>query len=116
MKKDREQLDEDAREVKEATILRNKQDKVRNRFLFLQDVEQRFFPAEYVRAQAKEACKILNELQLTPLNSLYTKMCTIMQDPNFMYDMYLMQNEFGMLVPDENRINKLIVPEKTEDE
>lgn len=100
-------------ETREANAIRNKQDKIRNRFDYLQEVHVKHFQEEYVRAQAKEVCKILNELKLTPLNSLFTKVNDFMYSVDFMYDMYLTENEFGMLEPDEVRIKKLILPDPT---
>ena len=65
--------------------------------------------AEFTLAQAKEICAYLFRLKLTPFFGWFSHIQdNIEKDKdNFLHGYYLIENEFGILEPDMERINKL---------
>jgi len=98
-------------QTKAAQDLKRQQDKARAKFEYLLAVDKRHFSYEYVKAQAKEICSYLNFCSLTPLNAWYGALREMIVNDKFMSSYYLRLNEFGQLEPDEERIEKLILPE-----
>lgn len=116
MKKDKDQIATRDKENQDALNLKRAQDKVRKKFEYLESVDAKEFQAEYVKAQAKEICDYLQYLRLTPLQSWYSKQLEIISDPIFMHNHFLKKNEYEEIVPDLERISKLVLPEAdTED-
>lgn len=115
MRKDKEVVSQQDNENNRALALKRTQDKIRSKFEFLSKVEPKYFQAEYVKTQAQEICNYLKYLGLTPLRAWYSKQLETISDPVFMYDFFLTKNEFGTIVPDIERIEKLILPDPLED-
>lgn len=96
---------------KSAQELKRQQTKARAKFAYLLDVDKQHFTYEYIMAQAKEICSYLNFILFTPFNAWHGKLRDTVVNDDFMYNFYLRLNEFGQLEPDEERINKLILPD-----
>ena len=109
MGKSKKQLTEEQREKFEADSLRKKQAKIRKEFEYLQDADTLTFQSEFIRAQAKEICKYYNRLKLTPFRALEGKFREMIMDEDFMYEFFIKENEYGELVPDDERIDSLIL-------
>ena len=96
--------------------LKKAQGKTKMKYDFLKQVSPKYFQAEFVKAQAEEICRYLKEIQLTPLNPWYSKLFDTIQDGQFMSQFYLTFNEFGVVEPDYEKIDTLILPDpKPED-
>jgi hypothetical protein len=96
--------------------LKKSQGKTKQKYDFLKQISPKYFQAEFVKAQAEEICRYIKEIQLTPLNPWYSKLYDIAQDGQFMSQFYLTFNEFGVVEPDYEKINTLILPDpKPED-
>lgn len=99
------------KELQETYKLKKRQAKVRSDYNFLKDVSVKFFQAEYVKAQAEEICRYLNDIQLTPLNPWYSKLQELVCSGPFMSQFYLTYNENGVVEPDYEKIKTLILPD-----
>jgi len=100
----------------DAFKLKKHQEKVRYKYDFLKNVTPKYFQAEYVKAQAEEICKYVGDMQLTPLNPWYSALYEMVSSGPFMDNFYLTYNDHDTIVPDYERIQKLILPEPNKDE
>lgn len=100
----------------EALKLKRIQDKVRKKFDFLGEVDSKHFQAEYIKAQAKEICDYLQYLRLTPFRAWYSKQLEIVSNSVFMFDHFLMMNEYKEIIPDLKRIEALVLKEPSKED
>lgn len=107
-------------EIAEGNKIRKQQNKIKNRYNYLKNIDprDRFFPYEFAKAQATEAVRYLQELKQLPFVNLRRAIeYTFKNDVILRHDLYVKYNEFGELEIDEKRLKKLILPEPlTEDE
>jgi len=107
-------------EIAEGNKLRKQQNKIKNRYNYLSkmDPRDRFFPYEFVKAQAKEAVRYLQELKQYPFHNFRIAIERMMaEDAVLRHCMYVKHNEFNELIVDEERLKTLILPEEqSEDE
>ena len=87
--------------------LKKEQAKIHKEFSYLNKVEN--LALEYALAQANEICDYLNRLTVVPFPSwkafIYGKIKQGKEE--FLYTFYLLENEFGVFEPDNERINKI---------
>ena len=95
-----------------------KQASIQNEFGFLMDCDRRKVQSEFIRAQAKEICKYLYRLKFTPFRSWEAKIKELIddEDEDFLYSFYIIANEFGELIPDEERILALVLTDPDPEE
>ena len=88
-------------------ILKKEQAKVRREFNFLKTTDNIQF--DFASAQANEICSYLNRLIIAPFQAWETFLLTsIYQNKEeFFYRFYLCENEFGVIIPDNERITEL---------
>lgn len=98
-------------QLEEAKRLKKQQDKTKSKYDFLANTTTKYFQAEYVKAQAEEVCRYMNEIQLSPLNAWYSELYYLVSSGNFMSKYYLTFNEFGGIEPDYKRIETLVLPD-----
>ena len=98
-------------ELQKAHRLKKRQEKVRSDFSILKNTSTKYFQAEFVKVQAEEICRYISELQLTPLNPWYSKILELVNNGPFMSQFYLTLNEFGVIIPDYEKIKTLILPD-----
>jgi hypothetical protein len=103
-------------EMSEARKLKKTQERSRTRFDYLKNVTPKYFQAEYVKAQAEEICNYIKEIGLTPLNPWYSALINMASTGAFMSQFYLTYNAHGVIEPDYERIEKLILPDATPDD
>jgi hypothetical protein len=96
---------------KEAALVKKQQDKIRKKFEYLAKVEKKLFQSEYIKAQANEICSYAKYVKLLPFKGWHSSLLAIINEPTFLYNNYLMINEFGEIEPDLKRIESLVLPE-----
>jgi len=96
--------------------LKNKS-KIEKEFSNIIKVEDKYFAAEFAKTQAKEIIKYLHRLRLSPLKAWesFIRESINRNKDVFLYDFYLIENEFGELELDNDRINELILQDPVED-
>lgn len=105
----RELLDDELKAKYEADALRRKQDKVRKEFEYLHSIDTLHFQSEFLKAQAKEICRYYNRIKLTPFRSWESSLRDMIEDEEFLYDHYIIVNEYGELEPDAERLDALVL-------
>ena len=88
--------------------IKKTQAKIRKEFSYLNKVKN--IGLAYTSAQAKEICEYLNRIELIPFPAWKAFLLgNINYDKDqFLYTFYLLENEFGVLEPDVDRIDKII--------
>ncbi len=87
----------------------NKQNKLKKKFEYLKEVDEQHFTAKYVYAQALEICDYINAIKYTPFKAWESY---LKKDLEQLCDsFYIKENDYGELIPDEERIAELILPE-----
>ena len=109
MGKSKKELTDDQRERYEAEALKKRQTKIRKEFEFLEDADTLTFQSEFIKAQAKEICKYYNRIKLTPFRALEGQLRDMINDEDFRYNFYIKENEYGEIVPDDERIDDLVL-------
>lgn len=110
-------LNPEVKSREEAALkLKRRQESIRAKYEYLNQVDAKHFQAEYVKAQAEQICSYIRELQLTPFNPWYSKLIELVGNGNFMLQFYLTYNEFDAIEPDYARIEKLILPDQNLEE
>ena len=109
MGKSRKELSEEQRKKYDADVLKRKQTKIRKEFEFLQDVDTLHFQAEFIKAQANEICKYYNRIKFTPFKAWEGVLRDMTIDEDFRHKFYLIENEYGELAPDKERIDSLVL-------
>jgi hypothetical protein len=107
---------DDQRKQFEADLLKKRQDKIRKEFEYLTNADGFTFRTEFIKAQAKEICKYYDRLQFTPFKSWEAELRDIVVDEEFMNKFYLTINDYGQLVPDDERIEALAIKSITAEE
>ena len=94
------------------------QEKIRKEFVYLEDVDNKLFQAQFVQTQAKEICNYLNRLKLMPFKAWETLILDKIrhEDTDFEYQFYIIKNEYGTYVPDFERIKLLILEDADPEE
>lgn len=92
---------------KEDLLLKNGRTKTLKEFEYLKTTED--VVADFTLAQAKEICKYIRRLDLTPLYGWrkFLQDSIDRDEVKFVEGFYLIKNEFGVLEPDFERIDKL---------
>ena len=106
-----EERDLKTQQYEAALLLKKHQDKVKNKYDFLKNTSVKYFQSAYVKAQAEEICKYLKDISLTPFNAWYSELFNIISEGEFMYKYYLTFNEHGVIEPDIDRIETLVLPD-----
>jgi len=91
-----------------------KQQQLKKKYEYLQDVDSRHLVAEYTTAQAKELCSFLRRLKQTPFKALEAYFRSRIDELSEQF--YIMEDEFGSYVPDEARLKELVLPEFLDEE
>lgn len=88
-------------------ILKKSQAKILKEFKHLKTTK--YIQSDFVIAQADEICGYLNRLLIAPFQAWETFLLKSIDNDkeDFLYKFYLCENEFGIIVPDEERINEL---------
>lgn len=106
-----EERDLKAEQYDAALQLKKHQDKVRAKYEVLKTVNVKYFQSVYVKIQAEEICSYLKNISLTPLNAWYSELFNFISDGSFMDKYYLTFNENGVIEPDYERIESLVLPD-----
>jgi len=114
MSNKRERKDKEARFYMEYKQRLKQQDNINKKFEYLNDVDQQHLVAEYTLAQAKELCNILTRTTRTPFRALEAYFRDHLEELEDQF--YITKNEYGEYIPDEERIEKLILPEPFDEE
>ena len=109
MGKSKKMLTDEQQKRYEADTLKKYQTKVRKEFEFLHTIDPLHFQAEFLEAQADEICKYYNRVKLTPFKAWEGIMRETIVDEEFKHKFYLVENEYGELKPDIERIDSLIL-------
>lgn len=99
-----------------AKSLKRQQDKFKEKFEYLANTPAKYFQAEYVKAQAEEICNYVKAVAVSPLNPWYSALVKLTSEGSFMSTFYLTFNEYGVIEPDYERINTLVLPDPDPDE
>ena len=102
------QRSEDEKKVYRATLIKQRQEKIKHEFEYLKDIDSFHRRAEYIKAQANEICQYASRLHLTPFRAFESALNEMINDSKFMDKFYLTVNEYGQIIPDEERIEALI--------
>jgi len=92
----------------------NKQRKIKEKYAYLQESDSRHLASDYILAQAKELCSIINNLKQTPFKALSAFFKE--KEEALIDQFYITTNEYGEYIPDVDRIDKLILPEAFDEE
>lgn len=111
-------LEKEKQEQKEFDKHMKKQNRIKNEFAFLMTCDKKEFQAKFIKAQAIEICKYLERLKFTPFKSWETKIKELVEheDFDFLYQFYITKNEYGEYIPDESRIQELILTDPDPEE
>jgi hypothetical protein len=109
MGKSKRELSEEQKRKYDADALKRKQAKIKKEFEYLLDSDTLHFRADFIRAQANEICNYYKRIKLTPFKALEGSLRDMIFNEDFLYNFYLMKNDYGELVPDTERIDKLIL-------
>ena len=100
--------------ISEAKEYRKKINSIRQKFDFTKTVQNDMLQYTFLAKQAEYICELLFELQLSPFKPLYTAFKSMVEKPEFMEYYLLHKNEFGTIVPDEEKLNTHL-PKKHEE-
>lgn len=111
-------IEEEKKESTQFQEALKKQAKVTREFAYLEDCDIKDFQAAFVLAQAKEVCKYLTRLNLSPFKAWENLIKSELEHPDkdFLYQLYITKNEFEQYVPDEGRIKELVLKEPDAEE
>lgn len=94
--------------------VRKQQDRIRAKYTAIAEADSKHFAAIYAHMQAAEICEHLKTLALTPFTGLHSSLKQFFELEENQYRFYLQLNEFGMLEPDTERIEQLVLKDPVE--
>lgn len=91
--------------------LKNMKRFILKRYELLDTVDEKFLTYEFVRVQAQEIIDFIKLVNLSPFKAVSSYIKKVIQKDKevFLYDFYLLENEFGEFEIDEERLKSLIM-------
>lgn len=105
-----EVLDKEAREIlkRQKTII--------DKFEYLKKIDRQHFQYEFVKSQANEICNYLKDINLSPFKGWINDFKKFVSNADFMEKYFLTYDSFDEVIPDKNRIERLILEEPLSEE